>query len=168
MTRGLRHWHHRFQGNKGSAGIESILWGIGFLLILVMPFLCFLYEQYAYSLEQIQASSAISQSLERIQYYVSTEELSTAKVVVKREQFEEALKEVLIEKLKCSEKTRKLLALRISYGENTSVSGFKDSECRVFIELGIVPATFVGSLVAETNGLISMALESQIVLPINR
>ncbi len=61
---------------RGSAGIEMVLWSLMLLVFIALPLICAIFEVYTYTLYGVKWSAATENVLDQVEWQMQTESLS--------------------------------------------------------------------------------------------
>jgi hypothetical protein len=145
---------------RGSAGIEMVLWSFMALVLVMMPLICFIFEVYFYGVHSLKWINATDNALDALEWKLETNELSEARERILENQIQADLEAYL--------RTMKTPTSGEVY--QIKVCEFTESTppCLALqLEVGYDPSTFVGELVA-TAGKLRFQILRERELPCDR
>lgn len=142
---------------RGSAGIEMVLWSFMAMVFVMIPLICFLFELYIYGLHDLRWGTGVENALDALEWQLQTPALS----VVERRMSTEALTTALnshLSQLSIAE-TGEVYQI-----EQLELVGSDPPTLQFRLKVSYLPSTMIGACMA-TNGRIEMVIETERELP---
>lgn len=144
---------------RGSAGIEMVLWSLLFLIFVTMPFISGIFEIYHYAMKGIHWSAVTENVLDQLEWQIETQALS------------ETRPELLINDLKWAFSETLDPVKSISQNEQWKIEQLTFVEgdpprIEVTVLIRFEPATLVGEWISK-EGLLSLRISRKREFPID-
>ncbi len=142
---------------RGSAGIEMVLWSFMVIVFIMMPLICFLFELYIYGLHGLRWGTGVENALDALEWQLQTPALS----VVERRMSPESLTTALnshLNQLRIAE-TGEVYQI-----EQLELVGTDPPTLHFRLKVSYEPSTMIGECMA-TAGRIEMLIEKERELP---
>lgn len=150
---------------KGSAGIEFVLWTFLMIALLWMPLFSFLFEKFNYSAEANKWAAILDNSLDALEWQLDTGKLSTAERGVSEEAVTLFLNKTIdtYGRQKTGQEWQLISCDYLSESE----SGTNQPLIRIQMSVKYPPATYVGHMLTGADKIL-LTLERERELPYDR